>query len=595
MANLGDSSVSSLVSSAASAVNQLNDLKVSQADINYEDSAKTASDLADYKAVVQPLLTQYQNGTTYADISKADSYSQKLITATNSQQSADIKRAQIGIDQGTYSQAQKVSLLANLYSNATDPSDQQSILSQYDTAVNTLNSQNASSASSAASNEEKGYTVANAHATTLIAQISASMKTGKNQIDPSLLGSEEQGIVSKLGLPAAGGRVTIAQLYNLYGMVKEGQFALQAQGAADDTLTADEQASHETQAANIQSDLQTSIYTNQQLMQAEADKQPAIIVKYVNGIPELQANPYVDAAGQFIKDPTPQTIQKSLAATAGQKSQTVTVNVDRGGVLTQVNIGYSDPGNTNSPVIYTDPSNLYSGQVYLYNVNSGVSTPLPANVMQQINATKINGANGGDVGKVIQGYVSQQQMTAVANSKQVSSPDDLQKATNLLVNNGSFKLIGEGAKAILPDLAKASEFGPLVPGLVDGVTGGIKAVSGLLSAAKAIPGVGSIESAIAKPIGDVASEISSLMSGAAATRQVNAAKAAAAVPKLAAPLPALPGMPATAPKVSPAPVAQPVNFNPVLGTFNNPTTPAQQNTNTVSAINKAAFGSGPKI
>lgn len=156
--SLGNTGVSSLLKSAASAQQAIETLTVNQADQVWNDSAKTDADYAQYQNTLKPIATKYQSNNTTSGQEKLLTYQNKLVSATNSYQSAQVKRAQINIDQGSGSQTDKVNLLAHLYSQASDPSDQQAILAQYDSAVKTLDDQNTAATNAQTAAVNKGYT-----------------------------------------------------------------------------------------------------------------------------------------------------------------------------------------------------------------------------------------------------------------------------------------------------------------------------------------------------------------------------------------------------------------------------------------------------
>lgn len=530
MAQLGDSSVSSLVSSAASAVNQLNDLKVLQADANYADSTKSNGDLAAYRAVIQPLLTHYQSGTTFTDQSKATAYQQKLISAQNSNFSSQIKQAQIGIDQGSYTLADKVNLLAHLYSTASDPADQQSILAQYDTAEMSLASQNASAASSARSAVSTGYTVNNAHLGTLQAQIKASIMSGTNQIDPSLMSGSNQiwidakGNVSTtpvagataetLSIPAKGAKMTATQLVQAFGVVSTAKYMNNAQAAIDPNLTVDQQASHATSAQNDLNDLQTSPMTNPLVLQAMAKGEDALVRTYTIGTDNatFTVNPNI-IGGRYVDNPTTASINKSLSALAGNTSASVKFNVKQDGILTEFHI--QKIGNA---YVAVDPSNQNTGQAFLWDSGKGALVPFNAQHQQAFNQAKFSSDPGqamtNVVNQVANGYAQSQATPQKTGSALLSvKGGGVLDKTGAIGNQLGVQLINKAGEAIVPIVKGIADTGmPILSKAADEANN---------IAQKIVPGLGPVEQLAGKAVGDIGAEIGNLMNGGHAAAEAS--------------------------------------------------------------------------
>lgn len=312
--------------------------------------------------------------------------------------------------QGGGTQSDYVNLLAKQYSQAVDPAEQQSLLQEYDQAVKTLDDQNTAAANKAAaaaqSNLQKSYTRVNTMATTLTSQIAASIKTGTNQIDPSLMHGSTTVFINPDGtvamdqshaaagstpvtvnIPAPNAKMDVVDLYHLYGMTLMGKYVNEATAANDPNLTADEQASHESQASSLRDTLATSVYTNSQIAQAEANGQPALVRKYVNGNAELDANPNVAADGKYILNPTTQSIQASLAK---QKQTGETTGVDFNMVVDGVPTMYK-LRNLGNAAVAEDPSatNDLTAQTYLFDPTKDALVPLNAQHQQEFNQARL--------------------------------------------------------------------------------------------------------------------------------------------------------------------------------------------------------------
>jgi hypothetical protein len=173
---VGNVSAPSLIKSAASLQNELATFNDDEAAITYENSAKTADDLSTYLNYLNGRITTLQSSDSVTDQTKALTMSQKIVSATHSNISADITRENIDLmsqgDAGTVAGYQsKLQVLGGEYSRAQAIGDDalaQSLMSQYysvsqtmqtaqqtaATAASTLGASNASSQNGVATNLE---------------------------------------------------------------------------------------------------------------------------------------------------------------------------------------------------------------------------------------------------------------------------------------------------------------------------------------------------------------------------------------------------------------------------------------------------------
>lgn len=136
---LGTVSASSLVKSATTLQNELATLNDDEAEYTYENSAKTASDLSTYTDYLNTRIDGLQSSGTVTDTTKAVEMSQKIVSATHENISADIARENIQVMSsglgGTASGYQgKMNVVSSEYTRALSIGDDalaQSLMSQY--------------------------------------------------------------------------------------------------------------------------------------------------------------------------------------------------------------------------------------------------------------------------------------------------------------------------------------------------------------------------------------------------------------------------------------------------------------------------------
>lgn len=408
---IGNSGVSSLLRSAASAATAVENLKTSIADQTWNDSAKTAQDYADYTAAINPLLKAHSSDTTTAGQQKVISLQNKLTSASSSYNTAQIDRVAIGIDQGTASQGDKVNLLGQLYMKAVDPAQQQRLLMQYDAAAVTLQNQNDAAAKSAAStantNAQKGYTAAETMGAGLITQMNESIQTGKNQIDPALLtGSTTLYVDTKtntayaskdkapaganlktvpINLGAKGTALNTVDLYHLMGIAMQLNAGTAYQASTDPNLNPDQQSLWANKYQTSLKELNSSIYTNQQLAVAEENHQPAIVRDYANGVASLVANPET-----LLVNPSPQELNSSLANAKKNGTELNTTFIQKAADGTPTVYKIHNIGNA---LVAFDASNVNqnAAQAFLYDPAKGALVPFNQQHQAEISAAMQSG------------------------------------------------------------------------------------------------------------------------------------------------------------------------------------------------------------
>lgn len=135
----GNASASSLIKSAQSLENEMATFQDTEAQITYENSAKTAADLQNYTSYLNGRITTLQSTGTITDATKAMTMQQTLVSATHANISADIQRENINLmSQGMGGTAsgyqQKMGVVSDEYSRALSIGDDalaQSLMSQY--------------------------------------------------------------------------------------------------------------------------------------------------------------------------------------------------------------------------------------------------------------------------------------------------------------------------------------------------------------------------------------------------------------------------------------------------------------------------------
>jgi hypothetical protein len=105
---LGDTSVGSLVKSAASLENQINTYNDDEAAITYENSDKTDADFQTYSTYLEGRVTQLSATGTVTDATKALTMSQKIVSAQKSNISANVQRDAIAVLDGTGTDQEKL-------------------------------------------------------------------------------------------------------------------------------------------------------------------------------------------------------------------------------------------------------------------------------------------------------------------------------------------------------------------------------------------------------------------------------------------------------------------------------------------------------
>ena len=142
---LGNTSTSSLIKSSRSIASAITANQDEFYRIQYQNSAKTATDLQTYQQYLTGRIGNLLSTGSVTDNTKAMSLSQNIVTATASNISADITRQNIDIINGNATPQDKLSLISQEFDRAGaigDTALQQSLVSQASSLSQTINYQN---------------------------------------------------------------------------------------------------------------------------------------------------------------------------------------------------------------------------------------------------------------------------------------------------------------------------------------------------------------------------------------------------------------------------------------------------------------------
>lgn len=121
--NVGSTSTSALIKSASSLSAQLAAYQDDVAKITYENSAKTASDLASYQSYLEGRVTNLTSTGTVADATKALNMQQDIVSATHENISSDIQRENIEMMAGNATLSDKYGVIVGEYQRALNIGD----------------------------------------------------------------------------------------------------------------------------------------------------------------------------------------------------------------------------------------------------------------------------------------------------------------------------------------------------------------------------------------------------------------------------------------------------------------------------------------
>lgn len=142
---LGNTSTSSLIKSSRSIANAITANQDEFYRIQYQNSAKTATDLQTYQNYLTGRIGNLLSTGSVTDNTKAMTLSQNIVTATASNVSTDITRENISILNGTATPQDKLNLIQNEFNRAGSVGDtalQQSLVSQASSLSQTIQYQN---------------------------------------------------------------------------------------------------------------------------------------------------------------------------------------------------------------------------------------------------------------------------------------------------------------------------------------------------------------------------------------------------------------------------------------------------------------------
>lgn len=180
--NVGSTGTSALIKSASSLSTQIASYNDDLRKIQYENSAKTSSDLATYSKYLSTRITNLKGTGTVADATKALNMQQDLLSATHSNISADITRENIQIMAGNSTLSDKYNVIVGEYQRALNVGDDslaQSLESQAYSVSQTIQEQ-AQTAADSASTLGKASAAANA---TSAAEIPTVLRQSLQQLN----------------------------------------------------------------------------------------------------------------------------------------------------------------------------------------------------------------------------------------------------------------------------------------------------------------------------------------------------------------------------------------------------------------------------
>lgn len=221
---LGDSSASSLVKSAASLENELSTYSDDEADITYENSDKTDSDFATYQAYWSSRINQLQSTGSVTDATKALTASQKIVSGQKSNISANVQRDTISVMDGTGTNEEKLADIQAGYSQLVSIGDDAGAQTLEDQAYSLsqtiqLDAQNAATA--AAALEDANATSINEYVTKIQNTISSNNAAFAAQGE-KYLSAGTATYLKSIGLKTTGVATITSAVAGAVGMVNKG-------------------------------------------------------------------------------------------------------------------------------------------------------------------------------------------------------------------------------------------------------------------------------------------------------------------------------------------------------------------------------------
>ena len=199
--NLGTGSVSALIKSANTTANELLTLDTTLADNTWSDSAKTPEDYQTYTDAINGLLQKAQGDSTVTGQERVASLQQKLVTAQNSYNTAQIDNYSTQILLGNATDADKANAIGQLINTpGIDPAERNKLIGQYYTTVKAADDAAVAAANDAASATNKAFETEYARMENGIRTLNVAKANGQitpeqydNQMQQMYLGNTKSG------------------------------------------------------------------------------------------------------------------------------------------------------------------------------------------------------------------------------------------------------------------------------------------------------------------------------------------------------------------------------------------------------------------
>jgi hypothetical protein len=545
---IGDISVSSLISAAKTAATSYNTYEDDYNADLFNDGAMTPQDLATYQSYLNGRISSLNAAGGAVNATKALALGQTLQTANRSYNSNAIQNETLAIYNGTQTPLDKINMIADLANKAAangDINNWQTLTSMYDSETVAYNNSQATAASTAQSSYDTALTNDSKNFTLADAQLQESLSTHTNKLgspDPNSVGVDGQSNYN----PDYGKPFSATQYLNAYEQMSQAKLNFLTSASTDPNISAENQLTFQTELADFQNKLSTDSKLSPQSLTDLAHHDPNQFTQLVkDGNYTLQANPIVGQKDVKNADGTYSTIdiyqgnKTSTQIASELKGSTghSTLNIQTADGPIQVELYRSDPTNADSQPYYVDPR---TGAVVLYNTTDGTRS-------------------------IAFGVTDPSQIAAYQQQNQSGVPGVQKLTANQSIAAGATK----------------SASNPKIPGFGGG--------NNILDTA--LPKLGS-ETSKTKAGSDITAKLGGDIADTGGNVAVASKFKALAAQVLAKNQPL--GVPATQPlpqaprPTTPTPSTP--NYNPTLQIYNQPATPGQQTANTVTDINKAAFG-----